>query len=127
MTDDDIERQLGRFRVSDPPDARKASVLRTVKRRRRYSDARMGWAIAAAVFVACLLQARAENGARERRIEAALHRLSVEERAAVQMLGPQAARYLALSRALVEEQTGDVREVMRSELRRPGAAENLPW
>lgn len=127
MTDDELERYLGRFRVAEPPEALKAAVLRTARRRRQYSDARIGWAIAAAVTVVFAIHGRAESESRERRLEAAMGLASAADRVWAEMLGPEVARHLALSRLLEEPVRHDIRDGSGLDVLDPNAAERLPW
>jgi hypothetical protein len=129
MTDDELEHYLSRFRVAEAPDTMRAAVLRTARRRRRYSDIRLGWAIAAAVTVLFVMQVRMESGFHERRLQTAIDSASPDVRALAEMLGPDAQRSLTLwsLRILEEQESGDVIDSLRLDAFEQTPTERLPW
>jgi hypothetical protein len=128
MTNDELEQYLTRFGVANPPDVLREAVLRTARRRQLYSDALKGWAIAAAAVVVCGIQVWTAGESRERRLRATIDIANADERAVAALVGPEAARNLALSRLLASEQERrEIRDGIRSQTPTQAPAEQLLW
>jgi hypothetical protein len=103
VTDEELERQLRRFRVSAPPPSLRARVVHDVPASSGLRDFAIGWCVAAAVLVLAWSTGWASIRERERRIDETLAATPIasEVDEAVRLLGPRGREMVRL-RVLAE-------------------------